>query len=82
MYARQMPDADDAVGECRHGAAPVKVVDVNPQAPYPMDKAFDLGKARVFVDAEGNLAIVLLAKVDQSDDILVTTPIVAANYAP
>jgi len=74
--------ADDTVGECRHGAAPVKAVDANPQVPYLMDAAFDLGKARVFVDAERNLAIVLLAKVDQSYDILVTTPIVAASYVP
>jgi len=42
----------------------------------------DLGKARVFVDAERNLAIVLLEKVDQSYDVLVTTPIVAASYLP
>jgi len=74
--------ADDTVGECRHGAAPVKAVDANPQVPYLTDAAFDLGKGRVFVDAERNLAIVLLAKADQSYDILVTTPIVAASYLP
>jgi M6 family metalloprotease-like protein len=74
--------ADDTVGECRHGAAPVKAVDANPQVPYLMDAAFDLGKARVFVDAARNLGIVLLAKADQSYDILVTTAIVAASYLP
>jgi len=82
MHARPMPDADDAVGECRHGAAAVKAVDANPQAPYLTDAVFDLGKARVSVEAEMNLAIVLSAKVDQSYDILVTTPIVAAGLRP
>ncbi len=60
----------------------MKAVDANPQVPYLTGAAFDLGKARVFVDAETNLAIVLLEKVDQSYDILVTTPIVAASYLP
>ena len=72
--------ADDTVGECRHGAAPVKAVDANPQVPYLMGAAFDLGGVRVFVDAERSLAIVLLEKVDQSYDILVTTPSAAASY--
>jgi len=82
MYARAMSDAADAVGESQHGAAPVKAVDANLQAPYLTDAAFDLGKARVFVDTEMNLAVVFLAKVDQSYDVLVTTPIVAASYLP
>jgi len=68
MYARPMPDAHDAVGECRHGTAPVEAGDANPQAPTLTDAAFDLRKARVFVDAERILAIVLFEKVDQSYD--------------
>ena len=60
----------------------MKAVDANPQAPTLMDAALDLGKARVFVDPERNLAIVLLQNVDQSYDILVTTPIVAVNCLP
>lgn len=53
-----------------------------PQVPYLMGAAFGLGGVRVFVDAERNLAIVLLEKVDQSYDILVTIPIAAASYMP
>ena len=60
----------------------MKAVDADPQVPYLMDAAFDLGKLRVFVDAERNLAIVLLEKLDQSYDILVTTPAAAASYLP
>ena len=74
--------ADDTVGECRHGAAPVRAVNANPQVPYLMGAAFDLGGVKVFVDAERNVAIVLLEKVDQSYDILVTTPAGAASYLP
>ena len=73
---------DDTVSECRQGAAPVRIQDANPTAPYFLDAAFDLGKARVFVDAARNVAIVLLEKVDQSYDILVTTAILAPEGTP
>ncbi len=71
--------ADDTVAECRGGAAPVRIVDAAPEVPYLMDAAFDLGKDRVFVDSARGVAIVLLAKVDRSYDILITAPVVPQN---
>lgn len=69
--------ADDRVPECREGAAPVRIVDAAPQVPYFLDAAFDVGKARVFVDTTAGIAVTLLAKVDRSYDVLVTTPVLA-----
>ena len=66
--------ADDTVLESRHGDAPVKIMDANPSVPYFKDGAFDVGKNDIFVDAGNNLAIVLLEKIGQSYDVLITTP--------
>lgn len=54
----------------------------NPTAPYFLDAAFDIGKARVFVDAARNVAIILLEKVGRSYDVLVTTAILAPEGTP
>lgn len=66
--------ADDRVAECRHREAPVRIMDANPEVPYFNDAAFDIGKRDSFIDAENNLAIVLLQKDGMSYDIQVTTP--------
>ncbi|MFC1905143.1 hypothetical protein ACFLXT_05250, partial [Chloroflexota bacterium] len=57
---------DDTIAECRHGEAPVRIMDANPSVPYFNDAAFDIGKNRIF--------IVLLSKEGQSYEILITTP--------
>lgn len=65
--------ADDTVSECRHGKAPVRIMDANPSVPYFNDAAYDMGKNELFIDKQNNLAIVLLKKVGQSYDIRITT---------
>ncbi len=71
--------ADDTVPECQGGATPVRIVNAAPEVPYFQDAAFDLGKARVCVDTTGNGAVILLAKVGQSYDVLVTTPVLGSG---
>jgi M6 family metalloprotease-like protein len=65
---------DDTVLECRHGSAPIKIKDANPNVPYLNDAAFDIGKNDTYVDTENNIAIVLLQKEGQSYIVQVTTP--------
>jgi len=60
--------------ECRHGSAPVKIKDANPDVPYLNNAAFDIGKKDVYIDKENNLAIVLLQKEGDSYIIQITTP--------
>jgi hypothetical protein len=58
--------ADDSIGECRHGRAPVKLVDADPTKPHLEGAAFDLGKRESFTDATSGVTIELLAKIGQS----------------
>jgi M6 family metalloprotease-like protein len=66
--------ADDSVLECRHGEAPVKIMDANPSVPYLNDAAFDIGKNDTYIDTKNNIAIVLLQKDGSSYMIQITTP--------
>lgn len=54
--------ADDRVGECRHGQAPVKLVDADPSAPRLERAAFDAGSRNTFVDAKNNVKVEILEK--------------------
>jgi hypothetical protein len=66
--------ADDRyLGECRHGQAPVQLMNANPDVPYLEGAAFDIGQKEIFVDTRYNLAIILLRKVDLSYEIQITT---------
>jgi hypothetical protein len=67
--------ADDTVAECRHGEAPVKIVDADPSVPQLEGAAFDIGEGKrdSFTDAEHNITIKLLGKTGYSYEILVTT---------
>jgi len=58
--------ADDSIAECRHGRAPVKLVDADPSVPHLEGAAFDLGKRDRFADKAAGIAIELLEKVGQS----------------
>jgi M6 family metalloprotease-like protein len=58
--------ADDSIAECRHGRAPVKLVDADPSVPHLEGAAFDLGKRDRFTDKAAGIAIELLEKVGQS----------------
>jgi len=66
--------ADDSIPECRHGNAPVKIMDANPSVPYLNDAAFDIGGKDTYIDTKNNLAIVLLQKDGSSYIIQITTP--------
>jgi hypothetical protein len=67
--------ADDAVAECLHGQAPVKIVDADPSVPQLEGAAFDIGEGKrdAFTDEEHNIAIKLLEKTGYSYEILITT---------
>lgn len=64
--------ADDNVAECRHGRAPVKLVDADPSVPHLEGAAFDLGKRDRFTDIASGITIELLEKVGQSYRIRVS----------
>jgi len=64
--------ADDNVAECRHGLAPVKLVDADPAVPHLEGAAFDLGKRDRFTDIASGITIELLEKVGQSYRIRVS----------
>ena len=66
--------ADDSIAECRHGRAPVKLVDANPSVPHLEGAAFDIGKRDRFSDQASGTTIELLEKVGQSYRIRVTAP--------
>ena len=66
--------ADDTVYECRHGQAPVKIMDANPGVPYMNDATYDIGKKDRYIDTNNNLAVILQKKDGQSYQIQVTTP--------
>lgn len=54
--------ADDRIAECRHGKAPVRLVNANPTVPHLKGAAFDLGKNERFVDEQNGVEIRLLGK--------------------
>lgn len=64
--------ADDSVAECRHGLAPVKLVDADPSVPHLEGAAFNVGKRDRFTDTASGITIELLEKVGQSYRIRVS----------
>ncbi len=58
--------ADDSVDECRHGEAPVKLMNADPAIPYLQGAAFDLPDKAVFTDKQNNLEIRIVEKVGRS----------------
>jgi len=49
--------ADDDIAECRHGRAPVRLVDARPSEPRLEGAAFDAGEKNVFRDAANQVTI-------------------------
>jgi len=64
--------ADDTVYECRHGEAPVKIMDANTDVPYMNDATYDIGKKDRYIDTKNNVAIILLEKDGLSYQIQIT----------
>jgi M6 family metalloprotease-like protein len=63
--------ADDRVGECRHGKAPVKLMNANPSVPLLEGAAFDIGGNDFFQDDENKINIQLKEKIGLSYKILI-----------
>jgi immune inhibitor A len=63
--------ADDSIHECRHGKAPVKLIDADPKVPHLEGAAFDIGKRESFHDEKNGIRIKLLKKRGDSYKILI-----------
>ena len=63
--------ADDTIAECRHGKAPVKLVNADPSVPHLEGAAFDIGKKDSFQDEKNGIRIQLKEKRGASYNILV-----------
>ncbi|HWR03676.1 MAG TPA: hypothetical protein VN419_06625 [Humidesulfovibrio sp.] len=66
--------ADDTVGECRHGRAPVKLMNADPGAPQLTGAAFRPGGRGTFVDAANGIKIEVLEELNGSMRVRVGPP--------
>ena len=64
--------ADDDIPECRHGKAPVKLMNANPSVPHLEGAAFDVGGNDAFVDKQNRITIQLKEKSRGSYRIVVS----------
>jgi hypothetical protein len=55
--------ADDAIAECRHGRAPVRLIDAHPERRHLEGATFDIGGRDNYVDTANGIEIRLLEKV-------------------
>jgi immune inhibitor A len=63
--------ADDMIAECRHGKAPVKLMDADSSVPHLGGAAFDIGKRTSFQDEINRVRIDLKEEIGNSYRILV-----------
>jgi len=68
--------ANDNIAECRHGAAPVKLINANPSVPHLEGAAFDVGKKNYYQDNKNRIRIEILEKIGNSYKILISPPLV------
>lgn len=64
--------ANDRVAECRHGRAPVKLMDADPKVPWLNGAAFSLPNKPKFVDKVNNIQIELIEKIGSSYKIKIS----------
>ncbi|MDD5063869.1 MAG: hypothetical protein PHQ35_03790 [Phycisphaerae bacterium] len=64
--------ADDSVAECRHGKAPVKLMNADTSVPHLEGAAFDIGKRDFFRDGKNKITIQLKQRTGNSYRILVS----------
>lgn len=64
--------ADDNIYECRHGQAPVKLMDADPSVPYLQGAAFDLPDKGVFTDKDNGIEIRLVEKIGNAYKIRIS----------
>ena len=63
--------ADDNIAECRHGKAPVKLMNADTSVPHLEGAAFDIGRKDAFVDKRNKVKIQLQEKIKRSYRILI-----------
>ncbi len=63
---------DDTVKECRHGQAPVRLVDAHPDVEHLKGAAFDIGGKTIFQDKKNGIEVRLLEKTGDSYRISVS----------
>ncbi len=64
--------ADDNIPECRHGKAPVKLMNADPSVPHLEGAAFDIGRKDSFQDTKNKIRIQLMEKIAGSYKILIS----------
>jgi hypothetical protein len=64
--------ADDSVAECRHGKAPVKLMNADTSIPHLEGAAFDIDKRDSFRDEKNKITIQLKQKTGDSYRILIS----------
>jgi hypothetical protein len=64
--------ADDKIPECRHGKAPVKLMNANPAVPHLAGAAFDINGKDSFQDEKNNIKIQLKEKTGGSYKIVIS----------
>jgi hypothetical protein len=64
--------ADDRIAECRHGAAPVRLMNANPAAPHLQGAAFDVPGKGVFIDKKNKIEIQIVEKIGDSYKIRIS----------
>ena len=64
--------ADESIAECRHGKAPVKLIDADSSVPHLEGAAFDIGKKSSFRDEKNRIRIELKEKIGNSYRIIVS----------
>lgn len=64
--------ANDGIAECRHGRAPVKLMDADPKVLWLNGAAFSLPNKPKFVDSSNNIQIELIEKIGSSYKIKVS----------
>lgn len=64
--------ANDGIAECRHGSAPVKLMDADPKVPWLKGAAFSLPNKPKLVDNANNIQIELIEKIGSSYKIKIS----------
>ena len=64
--------ANDRIAECRHGRAPVKLMDADPKVLWLNGAAFSLPNKPKFVDSSNNIQIELMEKIGSSYKIKIS----------
>ncbi|MBF0269262.1 MAG: twin-arginine translocation signal domain-containing protein [Alphaproteobacteria bacterium] len=63
--------ADDKVGECRHGRAPVRLVNADPSHPFLTGAAFDVGGRDAYTSVQDGVEIKVLERLNHARRIAV-----------